>query len=143
MKSLMITQKKFILLLHAIWSISVYYLTLFHFIPSDTAQAMKYQLSVDNCNATHIIVKVLKNPDAPQNCYTPSDMKSIINEYIAFVFRDDYPEIKPFAFNGRVHEALYLFAVTDDDQNYILDFVYIDSPLAYQMVKRDESTVTI
>jgi hypothetical protein len=121
----------------------VYYISLFHFRPSDTAQETDYKLSVDEYYVTHIIVKVFKNLDAPLSSYMPTDMKSIINEYIVFAFRDEYPEIRPFVFNGRIHEALYLFDVTDDDRFYTLDFVYIDSPLAFQLVQSDERQITI
>jgi hypothetical protein len=73
----------------------------------------------------------------------PTDMKAIINEYIAFIFRDEYPEIKPFSMNGKWHEALYLYSVEDRGKYYTLDFVYIDSPMAFQVVKEDERQIII
>jgi hypothetical protein len=121
----------------------VYYISLFHLRPSDTAQEMNYRLCVDNFNTTHILVDVSKNLDATPNCYMPSDMKKIINEYIEYAFRNNYKEIQPFSLHGRIREALYLFDVTDKDTFYTLDFVYIDSPLAFQLVQNDECKIEI
>lgn len=140
MKNLNICKKEFLLLLHAIWSLCSYYISLFHIIPADTPQEMKYRLDVDDTNVTHIIIEVAKNLDAPRNNYTLDDMKSIINEYISFTFATEYPEIKPFVFGScmDMHESLYLFNVIDTGKHYTFDFVYVDSPLAYHMVKKDE-----
>lgn len=136
-KNINITTKLYLLLLHAIWAISMYYYVLFGFYPASSAQQQEAKLDVDEHGVSHIKVSIPFYRGICSN-YKPHDMKVIINEWISVFFKTDYPELQPYTVEGtRVVEMLYLYNVEKTKSGYEFDYLVVDSPLAYRLYKSD------
>lgn len=130
--------KNYQILKHAIWVLLDYYMALFKWDVCYVPEQLHLRIAVDGSNVTHFYVQVKKNET--QN-FSMGKIKSILNEYLNVVLLKDYPELQPFSIGKGVYDTMdciYICDVADKKNCYLIDIIYVDSPIAFRAVRDDQ-----